>query len=151
MATSIATQLAQLRAKGSNPTDFKAQKIQHSQSLIFEPRVAATQNFDSLFLMCHEAFHELCLLDSRFTGFASSIFSEQSKQEDRTQMTSVQNDKLNTLLEDFLGLVGGRLLLKPALKAVEWLVRRFRLVAPQQRHHFPHHRPPAIFVAREEY
>lgn len=129
MATSIATQLAQLRAKGSNPVDSQAQKIQHSQSLIFDPRVAATQDFDSLFLICHEAFQELCLMDSRFTGFAGSIFSKQSKQQDRTQMTSVQSHQLNTLLDDFLGLVGGRLLLKPALKAVEWLVRRFRLVA----------------------
>lgn len=128
MATSIAAQLAQLRAQGSNPLDFKAQKIQHSQSLIFDRRVAATQDFDSLFLICHEAFRELCLLDSRFTGFANSIFSEQSKQQDRTQMTSLQNDQLNTLLDDFLGLIGGRLLLKPALKAVEWLVRRFRSV-----------------------
>lgn len=128
MATSVAVQLAQLRAKGSNPLDSKAQKIQHSESLIFDARVAATQDFDSLFLVCHEAFHELCLLDSRFTVFASNIFSEQSKQQDRMQMTRVQNDKLNTLLDDFLGLVGGRLLLKPALKAVEWLVRRFRLV-----------------------
>lgn len=129
MDTSIATQLAQLRAKGSNPLDLKAQKIQHSQSLIFDPRVAATQDFDSLFLICHEAFHELCLLDSRFAGFANSLFSQHSKRQDRTQMTSVQNDQLNILLNDFLGLVGGRLLLKPALKAVEWLVRRFRLVA----------------------
>lgn len=29
-------------------------------------------------------------------------------------------------LEAFLALVGGRLLLNPAIKAVEWLVRRFR-------------------------
>lgn len=128
MANSIAAQLAQLRAKGSNPLDLKAQKIQHSHSLIFDPRVAATQDFDSLFIICCEAFHDLCMLDSRFTGFARSIFSEQSKQQDRAQMTSTQNDQLNVLLEDFLGLVAGRLLLKPALKAVEWLVRRFRLV-----------------------
>ena len=129
MATSIAAQLAQIRAKGSNPLDSKAHKIQHSQSLIFDPGVAVTQSFDSLFILCREAFNELCLLDSRFTGFATSIFSEQSKNQDRTQMTSMQNDQLNTVLEDFLGLVGVRLLLKPALKAVEWLVRRFRLVA----------------------
>lgn len=127
MATSsLAAQLAQVQAKGSNPLDLTAQKGQHSQSLIFEPRVAATQDFDSIFLICYEGFRELCRMDSRFTGFTKSIFSEQSKKQDRTQMTALQNDQLDTVLSDFLGLIGGRLLLKPALKAVEWLVRRFR-------------------------
>ncbi len=126
--TSLAAQLAQIRAKGSNPLDLKAQKKDHSQSLIFEASVAAAQDFDIIFSICNEGFRELCELDSRFTGFANNIFSEQSKRQDRTQMTSLQNDRLNAALEDFLGVVGGRLLLKPALKAVEWLVRRFRSV-----------------------
>jgi U3 small nucleolar RNA-associated protein 10 len=30
------------------------------------------------------------------------------------------------VLEVFLGLVGSKLLLRPAVKAVEWLVRRFK-------------------------
>lgn len=129
MTSSLAAQLAQIQAKGSNPLDLKAQKKQHSQSLIFEPAVATAQDFDTIFLLCYEGFRELCRIDSRFTGFTKSIFSEQSKSQDRTQMTVVQNDQLDSVLEDFLDLVGGRLLLKPALKAVEWLVRRFRSVA----------------------
>lgn len=128
MATSLALQLAALRAKGPNLLDLKEQKKYHSQSLLFDPLVAATQDFSSLYAICNEGFHELCQLDPRFTAFRHSIFSEQSKREDRTQMTSVQNDQLNTALQDFLHLVGSRLLLKPALKAVEWLVRRFRSV-----------------------
>lgn len=128
MATSLALQLAALRTKGANPLDLNEQKKYHSQSLLFDSPVAATQEFDSLYAICNEGFRELCQLDPRFTTFRHSIFSEQSKREDRTQMTSVQNDQLNTALENFLHLVGGRLLLKPALKAVEWLVRRFRSV-----------------------
>lgn len=128
MATSLALQLAALRGKGANSLDLKTQKINHSQSLLFDPFVAATQEYDSIYAICDEGFHELCQLDPRFTAFRNSIFSEQSIREDRTQMSSVQNDQLNTALEDFLHLVGSRLLLKPALKAVEWLVRRFRFV-----------------------
>lgn len=128
MATSLALQLAALRTKGANPLDLNEQKKYHSQSLLFDSPVAATQEFDSIYAICNEGFRELCQLDPRFTTFRHSIFSEQSKREDRTQMTSVQNDQLNTALENFLHLVGGRLLLKPALKAVEWLVRRFRSV-----------------------
>jgi U3 small nucleolar RNA-associated protein 10 len=33
---------------------------------------------------------------------------------------------LDAVIESFLALVGGRLQLSPAVKAVDWLVRRFR-------------------------
>ena len=128
MATALASQLAQIRAHSTNPLDLKAQKRAHSRSLLYEPGVAATQDFDSLFQICYEGFQELCRIDSRFAGFANNLFSEQSKHEDRTQMTTAQNQQLDVVLEDFLRLVGSKLLLKPALKAVEWLVRRFRSV-----------------------
>ena len=128
MATALASQLAQIRAYSTNPLDLKAQKKAHSQSLLFEAAVAAIQDFDSLYQICNDGFQELCQLDSRFVGFANTIFSEQSRHEDRTQMTAAQNQRLDIVLEEFLHLVSGKLLLKPALKAVEWLVRRFRSV-----------------------
>nr|POE73048.1 u3 small nucleolar rna-associated protein 10 [Quercus suber] len=62
-----------------------------------------------------------------FFNLGRNVFSEQSKSEDRTQMTAKQNEELDNILHRFLGLVSGRLLLKPAMKAVEWLVRRFRV------------------------
>jgi len=128
MATALAAQLAQIRARSSNPLDLKAQKKAHSRSLIFEPQDAANQDFDTIYQLCYEGFLELCQLDPRFAPFAKSLFSEQSKQEDRTQMNEAQNKQLDAVVEDFLSLVGSRLLLKPALRTVEWLVRRFRLV-----------------------
>lgn len=128
MVTSLASQLAQIRAHSTNSLDLKAQKKAHSKSLLFNPHHAANQDFDTLFQICHEGWQELCRLDPRFLNFAGNLFSEQSKQEDRTQMTAAQNENLNNVLEDFMGLIGARLLLKPALKALEWLVRRFRYV-----------------------
>ena len=130
MATVLAAQLAKIRTQSTNPLDLKAQKKAHSQSLLFEPRVATTQDFDTIYQICYEAFEELCRLDSCFNGFAGNIFGEQSKQEDRTQMTAAQNQRLDMVIEEFLALVSGRLILKPALKAVEWLVRRFRSIHP---------------------
>jgi U3 small nucleolar RNA-associated protein 10 len=41
-------------------------------------------------------------------------------------MTADENSELDKRLESFLGLVGGYLRLKPGIKAVEWLVRRFK-------------------------
>ena len=128
MATALAAQLAQVRSKSTKPLDLKAQKKVHSQSLIFDARVAATQDFDTIYQICYDGFETLCRFDNRFTAFSSSLFSEQSKGEDRSQLTATQNNQLDVVLENFLTLVGAKLLLKPALKAVEWLIRRFRCV-----------------------
>lgn len=126
MATTLASQLAQIRVQSTNALDLKAQKKAHSKSLLFDARHAATQDFETLFQICSEGFRELCRLDQRFLAFAGNLFSDQSRQEDRTQMTAAQNKSLDSVLEDFMALVGGRLMLKPAMKAMEWLIRRFR-------------------------
>ena len=79
MATALASQLAQVRSQSTNPLDLKAQRKAHSRSFLFEPSVAASQDFESLYLLCQEGFQELCRLDPRFAGFAANLFSEQSK------------------------------------------------------------------------
>ncbi|KAI9738135.1 MAG: snoRNA-binding rRNA-processing protein utp10 [Claussenomyces sp. TS43310] len=127
MASSLAAQLSQIAAHSTNALNLKAQKAAHAKSLIFEPRVAASQSFDTLYALCHEGYQELCLLDGRFLQFQKSLFSEHSQEHDRTQMTAAENAELDKRLETFLGLVGARLRLNPAVKAVEWLVRRFRI------------------------
>ena len=126
MATSIASQLAQVAANSNNALNLKAQKVAHSKSLIFEPRVAASQGFETIYTLCHEGFRDLCLLDKRFLVFQGSLFGQQSQEHDRAIMTADENSGLDTQLEQFLGLVGARLRLSPAIKAVEWLIRRYR-------------------------
>ncbi|KKY13464.1 putative ssu processome component [Diplodia seriata] len=127
MTSALQQQLAQIAASSTHQLDLKAQKAAHGKSLLFEPRIAASQDFNTIYQICHEGFQELCMLDPRFAAFAQNLFSEQSKTEDRTQMTKKENEELDAVLESFLGLVGARILLKPAVKAVEWLVRRFRI------------------------
>ena len=126
MTTALAAQLAQIAANSKSSLDVKAQKAAHSKSLIFEPRIAASQNFQTLYSICYEGFEDLWTLDPRFAYFGKTIFSEQSQNEDRTQMTSVENAELDKKIESFLRLVGARLRLMPAIKAIEWLIRRFR-------------------------
>lgn len=128
MATALQKQLAAIAASSTHQLDLKAQKSAHGKSLLFEAKVAGSQSFENLYLICHDGFRELCALDPRFRQFAANLFSEQSKEEDRLQMTEAETKKLNTVLEAFITLVGPRLLLKPAQKALEWLVRRFKYV-----------------------
>jgi U3 small nucleolar RNA-associated protein 10 len=126
MATSLAAQLAQIAANSRTSLNAKALKATHSKSLIWEPRVAAGQTFAEIYQVCHEGFEELCHLDSRFAHFGTTLFSEQSQEADRVQMTAEENAALDKRVDSFLHLVGSRLRLMPAIKAIEWLIRRFR-------------------------
>jgi hypothetical protein len=128
MATALQKQLATIAASSTYQLDLRAQKSAHGKSLLFDYRTAASQSFESVYLICYEGYKDLCALDPRFLAFAKNLFSEQSKAEDRTQMTKEENRQLNKALEAFITLVGPRILLKPAEKALEWLVRRFRYV-----------------------
>ena len=126
--TSLQKQLAAIALNSHNELDLKAQKAAHSKSLIYDPAQAATQSFDFLYQICLEGFEDLCALDNRFLRFGRSLFSPQSRTEDRMHLTAQQNGDLDNVIDSFLALVSGRLLIRPAIKAVEWLVRRFRYV-----------------------
>ena len=126
MATSLAAQLAQIAAKSKISLSVKAQKAAHSKSLVFEPQVAAGQSFQTIYSLCRDGFDELCWLDERFSQFSATLFSEQSQEEDRTQMNAAENAELDQAIGSFLRLCGGKLRLMPAIKAIEWLIRRFR-------------------------
>lgn len=126
MASSLARQLAQVAANSKATLNVRTQKAAHSKSLIWEPRVAATQSYQALFTICHAGFEELCQLDNRFASFRSTIFSEESQDQDRSLLTATENAELDRHIEAFLRLVGARIRLMPAIKAIEWLIRRFR-------------------------
>lgn len=126
MASSLASQLAQIAANSRTSLNAKALKASHSKSLIWEPRVAAGQTFAEIYSLCYEGFEELCNLDPRFAPFGTTLFNAQSQDADRTQMTAQENAALDKRVDSFLHLVGSRLRLMPAIKAVEWLIRRFR-------------------------
>ena len=126
MATALQQQLAAISAKSTDQLNLKAQKQRHAKSLLFEPREAANQSFDTLFQICGEGFDDLCTLDARFRSFATNLFAPSSVEVERETLNKKENDDLNTVVEQFLGLICGRLLLKPALKCVEWLIRKWK-------------------------
>ncbi|KKF93686.1 U3 small nucleolar RNA-associated protein 10 [Ceratocystis platani] len=127
MSTSLAAQLAQISARSKATLDVKAQKAAHSKSLIWDHKVAATQTYHSIYKACYSGFEDLCGLDARFAPFSNTLFSEQSQDEDRSTLSEEENKQLDRKIESFLRLVGSRLRLMPAIKAVEWLIRRFRI------------------------
>lgn len=127
MVSAFASQLQAIAANSTHELDLKARRTAHGESLLFERPVAVKQDFNTIYHICHEGYRELCQLDDRFSDFERNLFSEQSKDEDREQMTKAENEALDLVLKRCLSLLGGRILLKPAQKALEWLVRRFRV------------------------
>ncbi|KAK3379864.1 hypothetical protein B0T24DRAFT_172635 [Lasiosphaeria ovina] len=127
MATSLAAQLNKIASQSRSSLNIKTVKAAHAKSLLFEARVAATQSFPEIYSLCHDGFEELCHLDPRFSHYATNLFSNESQDAERNQMTAEENAALDRRVESFLHLVGGRLRLLPAIKAIEWLIRRFRI------------------------
>ena len=128
MTTTLANHLSQIRASSGGSLDPKSQQKAHSQSLLFDPKIARNQDLSTIYQFCFEGFQDLCRLDKRHALYHKSLFNDRSKSLDRSQLTTAQNEQLDVALEEFLSLVSSKLLLKPALRSVEWLVRRFRFV-----------------------
>lgn len=127
MATAFAAQLRSIAQNSTNALDLRARRDAHGESLIFEKAVAVKQDWDTIYQICAEGFQELCILDSRLKEFNQNLFSPQAKTQDRDQLSRQQNEALGVVIEKCLALIGGKLLLRPGVKAVEWLVRRFRV------------------------
>lgn len=130
MASSLAAQLQRITATSTNTLNTQKLKQLHSASLLFPESHAATQDLDTIFSIAAEGFRELCQLDERFVAHERGLFSESSKGVDRFLLPRNEVDELDKSIEAFLQLVSGKLLLRPSLKAVEWLVRRFRYWPP---------------------
>ncbi|KAG7191374.1 snoRNA-binding rRNA-processing protein utp10 [Scheffersomyces spartinae] len=124
--SSLALQLNAISSKtASVALDRKSRSRIHSRSLIFDPKVAATQDYETIFDHALEGLEELIDLDPRFKRFKQTLFSESAITLDRNVQQQESIDQLDKNIEAFLNLVGPYFLLSPTLKALEWLVRRF--------------------------
>ncbi|KAK5054001.1 hypothetical protein LTR84_001963 [Exophiala bonariae] len=148
MATTFAAQLRSIAQNSTNTLDLRARRDAHGESLIFEKSVAVKQDWDTIYQICVEGFQELCLLDSRLEEFNQNLFSPYAKAQDRDQLSRKQNEALGVVIEKCLALIGGKLLLRPGVKAVEWLVRRFRVhfynTGPLLSTFLPYHESPVF-------
>ena len=127
MASAFAQQLRQIAVHSTNELDLKARRNAHAESLLFERDDAVKQDWDTLFQICVEGFQELNTLDTRFREFENNLFSSTSRSQDREQMNKSQNEDLDATILRCLQLLGPRLSLRPGLRALEWLIRRFRV------------------------
>ena len=130
MASSLAQQLQRIAATSVNTVSAERQKQLYSVSLLYTPGQASVQDLTTVYSIAIEGFWELVELDPALRKYERSLFSLSSIGIDRFVQTKVDNRELDRSIDDFLSLVGPRLLLKSTIKALEWLVRKFRCAHP---------------------
>ena len=126
--TSLASQLAGIKANNNATVLDKSRRRKlHSVSLLYDSKVAASQDFETIYYESVESFRELASIDSRFLVFENSLFSETSIRFDRLVQSRDQDEALNNGIEHFLMLISGYLHLSISFRVLEWLVRRFQI------------------------
>jgi U3 small nucleolar RNA-associated protein 10 len=88
MVSSLASQLAAINAGNTQVIDRKKRKQIHSVSLIFTPKVAAGQDYETIYSVAIEGLTDLEQLDPRFAAFRNNIFADTSISVDRLTQVS---------------------------------------------------------------
>lgn len=117
----LGRQLAQLRANQPQQPQQRGKP-----SLLFDPVQAAALDTNTIYSLGYEGWTDLCKQDGRFVQFEAALFSEDAKRFERELHTRKENDALDQTLQHFLQLLSPFFLLRPAHKALEWLIRRFK-------------------------
>ncbi|KAF9401164.1 HEAT repeat-containing protein 1 [Mortierella sp. AD011] len=123
--TSLAQQLKRIGTADATRGSEKAAR--HRASFLFDSKQAADYDIDTIFSIGANGIAELKQLDPKFQPFEKTLFAESMKSVDRVLQTKEDNAKLDESIALFLRQLSPYFLLKPAGKALEWLIRRFRI------------------------
>lgn len=105
---------------------YRKEKL-HSISFLYDRTYAATQDYESIFSESLVALDKLEILDSRFSKFRDTIFSEFSLRIDREAQTKEQEENLGKTIDAFLSMLSPYWHLAISVKAAEWPLRRFSM------------------------
>ncbi|KAJ1562614.1 HEAT repeat-containing protein 1, partial [Nowakowskiella sp. JEL0078] len=125
MVSSLAAQLSQRNQQKGNFTSNLGQK--NRASLLFDTVKAGDVDKDSIFAIGSNGFLELIQKDLTLSTFKEALFSERSKSWERMHETADESKKLDTVINNFLMRVSPLAMQQCTLKALEWLIRQFRI------------------------
>ncbi|KAJ1677862.1 snoRNA-binding rRNA-processing protein utp10, partial [Spiromyces aspiralis] len=125
MASSLAKQLSRIRVADRAAGSEKSQL--YKASFLFDPRQAANLDVQTIYDIGRNGLSELCSMNGRFAYYSKTLFSEAVKHMDRILQTKKDNEMLDNSIRGFLRELAPYFLTKPAGKALEWLIRRFRI------------------------
>lgn len=109
------------------------QKIDQGQrhpgkaSLLYSFQEAADIDAETIYRVGLEGLDQLCALDGRFQAYRRTLFGQASQALDRDASTADVNAKLDAAVAGFCTLLSSYFTLAPAFKALEFLVRKFKV------------------------
>uniref|UniRef100_A0A4W3IQ99 HEAT repeat-containing protein 1 n=1 Tax=Callorhinchus milii TaxID=7868 RepID=A0A4W3IQ99_CALMI len=122
--TSLAYQLKRLALPQNDPSLLKRSEV---ASLLFTQSEAASIDRDTFFAIGCTGLEELSGIDSSFEEFNSTLFSQASKDVERSVQSKSVNAQLDESILVFLTRLSPYFMLKPAQKCLEWLIQRFHI------------------------
>jgi len=121
--SSVASQLQKIRkAKG-----VEKLQIKYKDSYLFDNKVAADYDLDTIYSIGKSGLESLKQYEKRFANYEKTLFSLTMKNINRAQQTNAENDKLDESINMFLRLLSPHFLDNAAGKALEWLIRRYKI------------------------
>lgn len=124
MATSLRRQLEALAAP---QTERFARDGTKRASLLFEPSEAASYDYTDILTIGRDGLHDLERLTDDLTQFEEDLFGESSEGMERSVQNKEVNAKLDARIKQFLRLISPHIMLRPAWKALEWMVVRYHI------------------------
>eukprot|EP01116_Phalansterium_solitarium_P009960 TRINITY_DN242_c8_g1_i1.p1 TRINITY_DN242_c8_g1~~TRINITY_DN242_c8_g1_i1.p1 ORF type:complete len:1258 (+),score=531.04 TRINITY_DN242_c8_g1_i1:47-3775(+) len=115
---SLSSQLQQLKGPSSRPRRV---------SLLFDAKQSVNIDVEAAHQIGTEGLTELLKLDERFVPFEQTLFGHDGKNVERLLQTNEVNKRLDESVAAFLRLLSPFFLLRPAHKALEYLIRRYRI------------------------
>ncbi|KAL4423978.1 hypothetical protein ABPG75_001279 [Micractinium tetrahymenae] len=122
--TDLAQQLAQQAAR--HGVD-QGKRHPGKASLLYTFQEAADVDAETIYRIGVEGLDQLCMLDGRFQAYRRTLFGQAALTLDRDAATADVNAKLDAAIAGFCTLLSSYFLLAPAFKALEFLVRKYRV------------------------
>ncbi|KAK0237018.1 armadillo-type protein [Armillaria nabsnona] len=126
MASSLARQLAQGASLNSALLVDRSRR-KAGESYLFTGGEADLHDLESIHALGTNGFLQLVSITPALSKFEGPLFSDASKETDRTLLPAEALAKLDETIGAFLVQLGPYLMEAPTGKIIEWLVRRFRI------------------------
>ncbi|KAJ6463475.1 hypothetical protein C8R45DRAFT_840925 [Mycena sanguinolenta] len=126
MVSSLAAQLAK-GASLNTALLVDRSRRKATESYLFTGREAEQHDLESIHALGVNGLLQLTTLNAAFREFEGPLFSDASRDTDRTLLSTESVAQLDLAISGFLSLLGPYLMEAPTGKALEWLVQRFRI------------------------
>lgn len=127
--SSLSQQLEQLRNTNQhyNAIPIITDRQKTFPSLCFTPSEAAEYDERTIWKLGQNGIDALCKLDTRFFEARAKFYEEEALEGDRALMSLEENAMLDEEIKGFLYLLSPYFMESSAHKALEWMIRKYRI------------------------